>query len=68
MKHLSRVTNELPAQQLRCLGLFVHGFTYKEIGREMNISPRTAEYYMGIVRKKVGLKYRSEFYKFFYEL
>ena len=57
--------NALPTQQYKCLYHLTQGMSYKEIGREMNLSPRTVEYYMGIIREKTGNKSRRALVQFF---
>ena len=58
-------TVKLSKQQYRCLYFLSHGMTYKEIAREMTLSPRTVEYYMEAIRKKTNLKTKSKLVSFF---
>lgn len=56
---------KLSKQQYRCLYFLSHGMTYKEIAREMTLSPRTVEYYMEAIRKKTNLQSKSKLVSFF---
>lgn len=56
-----------PRQQ-DCARLMIHGFTAKEIARELNLSQRTVEDYIGILRKKAGAKNRAQLVYFLCEL
>lgn len=56
----------LPPQQSKCLSYLSMGMTYKEIGEEMTLSPRTVEYYVNILKKKTGAKKRSALMYFFF--
>ena len=58
MKNLSN-------QQLKCLYFLSRGMSYKEIARELKISPRTVEYYLAIAKAKTGSGKRSELVKHF---
>ena len=51
---------DLAPQQFRCLDLLLKGHSLKEIGRTMNLSPRTIEYYLKILRKHLGCKNGKE--------
>ena len=57
---------ELSKQQQLCLFFLKNGMTYKEIASEMNLSPRTIEHYMAIIKKKTNLYSRSGLVQFFY--
>ena len=52
-------------QQYKCLYFLSHGMTYKEIAREMDLSPRTVEYYMEAIRKKTNLNTKSQLVSLF---
>jgi DNA-binding CsgD family transcriptional regulator len=50
----------LSNQQSACLALLVQGKSAKEIGRHMQLSPRTVEHYMDIIRKLLGVTSNKE--------
>lgn len=56
----------LPSQQIRCLYYLSRGMTYKEIDRAMDLSPRTIEYYIKLIREKTGIQTRCGLVQFFY--
>jgi DNA-binding CsgD family transcriptional regulator len=47
-------------RQLECAELMTKGLTTKEIARKMNISPRTVNEYIDILRKKANAKNRAQ--------
>lgn len=57
--------NSLSARQTECLFYLSQGHTYKEIAREMSISPRTVEYYIEIIRDKTGCDRKYELVSYF---
>lgn len=50
----------LSKQQSLCFRLLATGKSSKEISKYMNISPRTVEYYLEIIRKKLGCNSSKE--------
>lgn len=58
-------TSNLSVRQTECLFYLSQGRTYKEIAREMNISPRTVEYYIEIIRDKTGCARKYELVSYF---
>ena len=58
-------TVHISKQQQRCLFFLSEGMTMKEIGWELNISPRTVEFYLNLVKNKTGLRRRSELIGYF---
>lgn len=51
---------ELTDQQLKVLRLVAMGYTAREIGDELNLSRRTAEFHRGAIMNKLGLRSASE--------
>ncbi len=49
-KHNDR--NELTERQLDCVYYLVKGMTFKQIGKELNLSPRTVEHYIENIKVK----------------
>ncbi len=58
-------TIKLSEQQYKCLYFLSHGMTYKEIAIEMNISPRTVECYINLIRRKSNIQAKSRLVSFF---
>lgn len=50
---------KLSSQEIKCLHLLSIGKTAKEIGIQLNISNRTAEYYLARVKIKTGYSFKS---------
>jgi DNA-binding CsgD family transcriptional regulator len=50
----------LPQQQMRCLNYLNKGMTSKEIARKLNISPRTVEQHLKMVRESIGCRNSKE--------
>lgn len=48
------------AQELTCLRYLAQGATYKEIGRLMNVSPRTIETYIQRIKDRTGVHSRAD--------
>ncbi|MBX9702988.1 MAG: helix-turn-helix transcriptional regulator [Silvanigrellaceae bacterium] len=46
-------------RELDCLRLFARGRTMKEIAKNLNLSPRTAECYINNIKLKTGIHYKS---------
>ncbi len=55
----------LSYQQNRCLKNISQGMSYREAAELMHLSPRTIEHYVNIIRKKTGLKKRSQLVQWF---
>jgi len=49
----------LPKQEARCMAHLLRGKSAKGIARELDLSPRTVEYYINRIKKK--LKCRTKF-------
>lgn len=47
-------------QEIKCLRLLITGKTIKLIGQHMSLSPRTVEYYLNNIKKKLNVKTKSE--------
>lgn len=50
----------LSERQLQCLLLIVKGMTVKQVGRELNLSPRTIEHYIEAIKNKLACFSRAE--------
>jgi DNA-binding CsgD family transcriptional regulator len=59
--------HSLSARQTQCLFYLSQGHTYKEIAREMSISPRTVEYYIEIIRDKTGCARKFELVSYYHQ-
>ncbi|MGQ3887783.1 LuxR C-terminal-related transcriptional regulator [Legionella sp. CNM-1927-20] len=47
-------------QQRKCLKYLIQGLSAKEIAKKMNLSHRTIEYYLQILRKKLACRNKAE--------
>lgn len=47
-------------QEIKCLRLLVTGKTIKLIGQQLGLSPRTVEYYLINIKRKLNVKTKSE--------
>jgi|GEM_PF-4932963 len=54
---------KLTMRERECLDLMAGGYTMKMIGRELNISPRTAENHLRNIKEKIGLTTKAELIK-----
>lgn len=50
----------LTERQIDCLVLLVKGMTFKEIAKELDLSPRTVEHYIFAIKTKFNCEARSE--------
>jgi DNA-binding CsgD family transcriptional regulator len=50
-----------------CLASLAKGKTVKEIANNLNLSPRTIEFYVGNAKKKVGCNYKNQFIEMVWE-
>ncbi len=50
----------LPIMQEKCLTLLARGLSIKEIARELNLSPRTVDFYFTIIKEKLSCNNRAE--------
>lgn len=53
----------LTARQVDCLKCFIKGMTMKQVGKTLNLSPRTIEHYLEIIKIKLNCKTRNELIK-----
>ncbi len=53
-------TMRLTARQLDCLFYFVKGFTFKQIAKQLNLSPRTIEHYLEAIKLKLNCHTRAD--------
>ncbi|WP_163325185.1 response regulator transcription factor [Draconibacterium mangrovi] len=56
--------DELSKRELTVLKLFAHGYSYKKIGEELHISPRTVESHKNNILAKLGLGTLNELIAF----
>ncbi len=50
----------LTRQEARCMVCFLRGNTVKSTARIMDLSPRTVEYYVNNIKKKLGVVSKSD--------
>jgi DNA-binding CsgD family transcriptional regulator len=51
-------------KQSECCQLMIQGYSSREIGEIMHLSPRTVEYYINILKNKFGAKNRAHLTSF----
>jgi two-component system response regulator NreC len=56
--------HELSAREQEVLALTAEGFSSREIGKKLFISPKTVDTYRSRIMQKVGLNHRSELVRF----
>lgn len=54
----------LSPRELRAVELYARGFSSRESGEEMNLSPKTVEGYLGRAKSKLGLHNRRDIVRF----
>lgn len=47
-------------QEIKCLRLLISGKTIKLIGQQLSLSPRTVEFYLDNIKRKLNVKTKSE--------
>ncbi|HYQ58203.1 MAG TPA: response regulator transcription factor [Draconibacterium sp.] len=57
----------LTSRELSILKLFCKGYTYKEIGAKLNISPRTVETHKKNIQTKISVRSTAEMIEFAYQ-
>jgi DNA-binding CsgD family transcriptional regulator len=57
---LNTENHNLTLRQLDCLYYLVNGMTVKQIGRELNLSPRTIEHYLETIKLKLNCYSRAD--------
>ena len=57
-------TQDLSAREQEVLALTAEGFSAREIGKKLFISPKTVDTYRSRVMEKLGLSHRSELVRF----
>lgn len=50
----------ITSQELACLRMLLQGQTYKQIGKMLELSPRTVETYIGRLKDRTGIQNRHE--------
>lgn len=50
----------LTERQREVLGLVAQGLSYKEVGAQLNLSPRTIKYHMAEIMEKLHLEHRAQ--------
>ena len=56
MKNTRRATPRLTPRERQVLSLVAHGFTSKQIGEKLGISPRTAETHRVNIGRRLGIR------------
>ncbi len=56
MKHARRVTPRLTPRERQVLSLVAHGYTSRQIGEKLGISPRTAETHRVNIGRRLGIR------------
>ncbi len=56
----TRLSLNIPRQRSRCLAHLAEGKSSKEIANAMNLSSRTVDHYLGILRKEFGCRSSRE--------
>jgi len=56
MKNTRRVTPRLTPRERQVLSLVAHGFTSRQIGEKLGISPRTAETHRVNIGRRLGIR------------
>src|SRR5436309_14137591 len=56
MKNSRRATPRLTPPERQALSLVAHGFTSKQIGEKLGISPRTAETHRANIGRRLGIR------------
>lgn len=51
---------KLTQRQIACLVCLIQGMTYKQIGRKLNLSPKTIEHYIAAIKEKLNCHTRTE--------
>ncbi len=57
----------LTAREAECLHYFSQGYTIKEIAKTLNLSPRTIETFINKLKNKMGVYYKSDLIKVYFE-
>lgn len=58
-------TSVLNFREHQCLCFLLHGFSAKETAKELSLSPRTIEFYLNTIKKKLGFISASDLNKIF---
>jgi len=56
MRNLRRTTPRLTPRERQVLSLVAHGYTSKQIGEKLGISPRTAETHRVNIGRRLGIR------------
>lgn len=56
---------QLSSRELQVAFLICRGRTYKEIGKMLNLSPKTVENYVENIKNKLGCSFKSDIIDFF---
>ena len=56
MKNARRVTPRLTPRERQVLSLVAHGYTSRQIGEKLGISPRTAETHRVNIGRRLGIR------------
>ncbi len=63
----TKQTFHLSRREQQCLQLLAKGYTAKSIGRELQLSPKTIYFYLDNLKKKAGLRTKSELVKYYWD-
>ncbi len=63
----NQLVENLPTQQYKCLMYTMQGLSAKQIAKKLQLTSRTVEYYLGLIKKKLGARNKFEFLKFLFE-
>lgn len=55
---------QLTNRQIECLSLLQQGKTYKQIAKDLNISQRTVEHHMELLKVKTNKRFKTELIDF----
>ena len=55
----------LSAREIQCMALIANGRTMKEIGKHLNLSPRTIESYLNNLKNKLGCTHKGDIISFY---
>lgn len=50
----------LTQREAECMTLLLQGFTMRKIGEQLELSPRTIEYYLKRIKERVGCRTKKE--------
>lgn len=57
------LVESLPTQQYKCLIYTIQGLSAKQIAKKLQLTSRTVEFYLGLIKKKLGARNKFELLK-----